>query len=682
MNFPFYNLTATRKLENAIVVSILLFILKIIFPNLDGFLKLIVNEIFILTTLYFWGIYLIDFVETRIVSPLSIILNSGILGALLFFTIQLSTAIFDNSIQPATSAEFIYLLFSTFITFVFIGSLIYILITFRELFYLRQKRDPSLYFRTMLVFFVLSALASSLLRNKTDLDFIGMAFYIVSIVLISVNSLRVAWIAFLTKKQKIYLLVLSVVLSTLFAINFALSFDLDLINQILINFSPALHIFFRLLMIYGVIYFGVIFFTALFHLPTAEAYDRKAEELSSYKDLSKLITQVFDFKELADTITSVTRKVVDSDSAWLVIQNLDEFELSSINNIGYVEAEKITSSIIKEAKTDPDEVLIINTNSKPGNLWNLSESGFKSIAVAPMKLHNKTNGFLFSARKHEMKFDEDDKKTVSAFADYASVALENAKLLEESIEKERLEKELDVAREIQYKILPSVTPKCKNLFISSVFVPAFEVGGDYYDYFDLGNNKMGFVIADVSGKGISAAFIMAEVKGIFTSLSKLITSPRELLILANEILKGSLEKKSFVTALYGVIDTNKGNLTFARAGHTPLLHFENGKINRITPRGMGLGLDYGEKFSSNIKEMEIKLNNDDILILYTDGITESQNLDLEEFGMDRFENIILKNSDLKLDNISKKVLSEISLFSRDTSQHDDITLVIFKWKNN
>ena len=215
-----------------------------------------------------------------------------------------------------------------------------------------------------------------------------------------------------------------------------------------------------------------------------------------------------------------------------------------------------------------------------------------------------------------------------------------------------------------------------------MFVPAFEVGGDYYDYFELGNNKMGFVIADVSGKGISAAFIMAEVKGIFTSLSKLISSPGELLILANEILKGSLEKKNFVTALYGIIDTNKGIITFARAGHTPLLHCVNGKINRITPRGMGLGLEYGEKFSSNIKEMEIKLNNDDILILYTDGITESQNIDLEEFGLDRFENIILKNSDLKLDNISKKVLSEISLFSRDTSQHDDITLVIFKWKNN
>ena len=98
--------------------------------------------------------------------------------------------------------------------------------------------------------------------------------------------------------------------------------------------------------------------------------------------------------------------------------------------------------------------------------------------------------------------------------------MENAKLLEESIEKERLEKELDVAREIQRKILPSKNPEFDSLSISSTFIPAFEVGGDYYDFFEISENKLGFVIADVSGKGISAAFIMAEVKGIFESLSQ------------------------------------------------------------------------------------------------------------------------------------------------------------------
>ena len=115
---------------------------------------------------------------------------------------------------------------------------------------------------------------------------------------------------------------------------------------------------------------------------------------------------------------------------------------------------------------------------------------------------------------------------INTFSDYASVAIENSLLLEQSIEKERLEKELDVAREIQKKILPAKNPEFENLSVTSVFIPAFEVGGDYYDFFEISKNKFGFIIADVSGKGITAAFIMAEVKGIFSSLSRMIESPK------------------------------------------------------------------------------------------------------------------------------------------------------------
>ena len=208
---------------------------------------------------------------------------------------------------------------------------------------------------------------------------------------------------------------------------------------------------------------------------------------------------------------------------------------------------------------------------------------------------------------------------------------------------------------------------------------AREVGGDYYDFFELSEDRLGFVIADVSGKGISAAFIMAEVKGIFESLSKLIPSPREVLIKANEILKESLEKKSFVTAIYGILDTKKGILNIARAGHPPLLHLSGEQLYTLTPKGIGLGLDYCENFSENLKEMEIKLNNNDILILFTDGIPESQNSRFEEFGYDKLKRIILKNSGLNIEKISDNIMQEVSLFSQDNSQHDDITLVLFKW---
>ena len=195
------------------------------------------------------------------------------------------------------------------------------------------------------------------------------------------------------------------------------------------------------------------------------------------------------------------------------------------------------------------------------------------------------------------------------------------------------------------------------------------------------NHRLGFVIGDVSGKGISASYVMAEVKGIFESLSKVIKNPKELLSTANDILKNSLDKKSFVTALYGIIDVANGSVNFARAGHVPLIICSNGSINSLQPRGIGLGLDTNDVFDQNIDNMEIQLNNDDILILYTDGVTESQNLNDEEFGEERFNNIIMNNSSKSVDAISKEIFKEVSLFSKDKRQHDDITLVLFKWKN-
>ena len=242
-----------------------------------------------------------------------------------------------------------------------------------------------------------------------------------------------------------------------------------------------------------------------------------------------------------------------------------------------------------------------------------------------------------------------------------------------------MEKELDVAREVQSKLLPNITPNSQNLEISALFVPAFEVGGDYYDFFKMSDERLGFVVADVSGKGITAAFIMAEIKGIFESLSKLLNNPKDILIKANEIIKGSLEKKNFVTAIYGIIDLTTGKVNLARAGHTPILYCSQNKIDYLTPKGIGLGLDYGEKFINNLKELEFYLKNDDILVLYSDGITESKNKNLEDFGMERLTTVIRANCDKQIDEITNNIMKEVSMFSQDYKQHDDITLVIFKW---
>lgn len=674
----FRNLTRARGLENAIVTSILLFLYNIIFPIHDSLVLSSINEILVYLTIYFLYCYVYPYLESKTDSPLSLVLNAGILGALVFFIVSISNSVFDSFTVANGNVTVFNTLFSIVITFVFLGALVYIFSTFRELFFLRQKKDPRTYYNTMLVFFSLAFFSNLLIKIDSSFDYPHDAFFVVSIVLISLNSLRVSWIAFLVKKQKLYLLIISTILSILFGFNFGLLSETNTIRQLLYTFSPGLYDVFSLVMIYGMIYFGVIFFTTLFHLPTAEAFDRKAEEVSSLMDLTKLITQVFDFKELAGTITNITAKVCNSYSAWLVTKKNNDYELNSVKDIAYIDADKITRLILAGEENELQRVQTIYYDSVTSDIKNVM-SGLKSIAVAPLKVHGEISGFLFTARQRDVNFDEDEKKSLQAFADYAAVALENAKLIAESIEKERMEKELDVARDIQRKILPDRVPETEHLKTSALFIPAFEVGGDYYDFFRLDNSRLGFVVADVSGKGISAAFIMAEVKGIFESLSKLLTNPRELLIKVNDVLKDSLDRKNFVTVIYGIIDETTGLLIFARAGHTPALLCSKNKIEKLQPGGIGIGLDYSSGFANTLKEMQIVLANEDIIAFYSDGIPEAKNASDEDFGYERFEKIILENRNKNLDQISNALMKELSLFSKDHSQHDDITLVLFKW---
>jgi len=679
----------SKKLENAIFISVLLFIYKIVFPINETVVYLIINEIFIFLSVFAWVRYVSEFINPKLSKPLSLVVNTGILNALVFFIISISSWLFSETQNSITNTNIIYVLFSTLIVFVFIGSLAYIFSVYKNLCFHRQKKDPSIYFNTMVVFFLLTSVSASFLNPNTSVnnlevlldsgnDFIYNALYVVTIVLIFGNSLRVAWIAFLNKKQKLALLAISIVLSVLSWINFSTLFSEEFF--LIRNFSPALEQLLSFVMVYGAIYFTVIFFTTLFHLPTAEAIDRKSQELTSVKDLSKLMNQVFDFEELSDTITSTTIKVSNSDSAWIVINEHNKINLHSIVGLGIIDANLISEFLIRNNLLSDSEVKVTDLTIFDKK-YKLPKS-IKSLVSAPLSVHNNNKGFLFAARKTSRIFEEEDSKPVGTFAGFAAVALENAKLLEESIEKERLEKELDVAREVQYKILPQKNPNYQKFDITSLFIPAFEVGGDYYDFFVIDDSRLGIVIADVSGKGIEAAFIMAEVKGIFATLSKLFDKPKDVLIRANSVLEESISKKSFVTAIYGVIDIKKETFKFARAGHSPLLYFSNNKIERLIPMGIGLGLDYTDKFRNTLKEMEIKLNNNDIITLFTDGINESLNAELEEFGYSRIEEIIKKNSELTVEELSNNIMKSVSTFSQNSSQHDDITLVLLKWKSH
>jgi phosphoserine phosphatase RsbU/P len=258
-------------------------------------------------------------------------------------------------------------------------------------------------------------------------------------------------------------------------------------------------------------------------------------------------------------------------------------------------------------------------------------------------------------------------------------------LLRQAAEKKRLEEELRIAHEIQMSLLPQGPLLMAGLSVTALCVPAREVGGDYYDFLPLDDHRVGVLIADVSGKGTSAALYMAELKGLVLSLSEIHTSPRAMLIAANRIIAQHLDARSFITMTYAVIDMRARTMTYARAGHTPLIYVPGvgagpRDMRILAPDGMvvGLKLDNGEMFERLLKEDTIRLHPGDLYLFFTDGISEAMNTHDDLFGETRLGQLVETHAHLPSEELRERVLREIAAFVGDAPQHDDMTMILLK----
>ncbi len=255
-------------------------------------------------------------------------------------------------------------------------------------------------------------------------------------------------------------------------------------------------------------------------------------------------------------------------------------------------------------------------------------------------------------------------------------------LLRQAAEKRRLEEELRIAREIQMSLLPRGPVEMPGLAVSAVCVPAREVGGDYYDFFRLGDRRLGVLIADVAGKGTSAALYMAELKGIVLSLSRVCDSPRALLVEVNRLLAGHLDPRSFVTVTYAVVDLEAGVLRHARAGHTPLIYRPAGGGARVVaPSGMVVGLRLpgaDGKFGELLEEHELPLAPGDVVVLYTDGVSEAMNGRAELFGEARLRALVDTHGDLDATGLRERIVRDVEAFVGGADPHDDLTMIVIK----
>jgi serine phosphatase RsbU (regulator of sigma subunit) len=589
---------------------------------------------------------------------------------------------------------------------VFVGSLVSVAFGLYGVMVFRLLRDLTLTNRKpvgrrnylLFTIVVLAAALSTSMTKPLDSTPVTTTLFVLAVLLAVVNAFRLPWIVYLSKREKVFSLLYGallfggcMVLNVMIVNSFA--------DRALRYYSYPLREYVQLVCIFAQLFAGMTFVSTLFHLPTAEAFDRKRSEVSSLHTLSKLVTQVFDFNELVDTVTSMTLQVVEASRCWLevihapgqpgvpaALASPSEYSVTvaGMKNITREEIDLLVPAgegNVRELVMHQRKPLVVDDIERDPRFAHLKQQkGLAgSLVVVPLVSHTGLAGILYATKKESFGFVKDDVDVIAAFADQATVAIENSRLIRESLERERLYREMLVAQEMQKKLLPQRVPTAPTLEIDAVSTPAFEVGGDYYDFLEFPDGRIGIVVGDVSGKGVSAAFYMSEMKGIFQALAPMYASPREFLMRANAALSVSIDKHSFVSLIYVIIDGISGKLTLARAGHCPMLHVRGENVASVRPGGIGMGLGRGATFDDATREDVIDLHPGDVCVLYTDGVTEARR-GADEFGYDRLMDVVRESRGLGAAGIKDAVLKTVSEFTEQRANEDDLTLVVLKWK--
>jgi sigma-B regulation protein RsbU (phosphoserine phosphatase) len=304
----------------------------------------------------------------------------------------------------------------------------------------------------------------------------------------------------------------------------------------------------------------------------------------------------------------------------------------------------------------------------------LAEYGLQ--AVVPIRKEEVTHGFVgLGARPSGQAFSDDELAFAGALANQAIVALENAWLIEETIEKRRLEEELAIASAIQSRLFPKHMPEVPGYELAARSTPTRHVGGDYYDAIDLGDGRVLIAIADVSGKGVPAALLMSNVQA---SLRALATPQMDLAANAgkiSEIIYSNTDFNKYATFFYGILDPASHVLTYTNAGHNPpILLRASGALETLEAGGLPVGLMPGSTYDG----AAVEIGRGDVLVLYTDGVTEATNTEDKEFDTPRLEALVREGAALSAHALLDRIYEEVFAFSAGMPQGDDITTVILK----
>lgn len=397
------------------------------------------------------------------------------------------------------------------------------------------------------------------------------------------------------------------------------------------------------------------------------------------QSLSHDILTIMDLDKLKEKITKTLTESMMLENVHLIIENrAGDFEVNCEHG-GKSQVYKFSRngdfiSLIRKMNKaiGYDEIVARISESEETELLNK----LNCYLLIPLAHRGDLNGILCLGNKlTRTSFSAEDAKLLNTLSDQIAIALENIDLYRAKLDKQQIEKEISVAREIQKMLLPYQIPKGKNFEISAMNIPSKEVGGDYYDFILLDDHHIGLAIGDISGKGIPGAMLMSNLQATLRASVWQFNEPAEVMKRINNQIANTTSSEKFATFFYGVLDSKKLNFTFTNAGHNyPIIKKKTGVHCHLTDGGLVIGV----KPDFEYNQTKMKLAHGDTLVFYTDGITEALNPHLEEFGEQKLLDIIINYPYHSAEQLRNHIYEEMIRFTQGESQYDDLTLIVLQ----
>ena len=385
-------------------------------------------------------------------------------------------------------------------------------------------------------------------------------------------------------------------------------------------------------------------------------------------------------EKLVEVIMDVVFQAVPSERGALIMidpKTPEDLQLKVVRGPKRDQTLQISRAIVNEVMQN--QKAILTQDAQADDRFASSESiqlqGIRSIICAPLWNERNVIGLIYIDNLISRRaFTQSDLRLVAHIANMAAAKIENALLLEEQLEKTQMEEQLVVAAQIQRRLLPQFSPKISNYDIYGINHSCTEVGGDYYDFIEKENGKIAIVIADASGKGVGAALLMAGFQASVRSLSKENKHPAALIAQLNQIMLETSAPNQYITVLYAELDSVNHTIDYVNAGHSPPLLLKKESYALLPACGPAVGIVPNVQYDSK----RINLEPQDLIFLYTDGITESQNPQEEEFGEAGVVSFLMNNRNVTMEELSELLEKTIRDFVHGAPPLDDSTMVLVK----